>query len=62
MILPKSLTSTSTIYRCRQLDYFNDEINRLIKTAKVQSSDRMVRDIDEIKDNHWFSLNGASVL
>ena len=40
----------STIYRWRKLDYFNEEIGRLVNTAKAQSSDRIIRDIEEIKD------------
>jgi hypothetical protein len=40
----------STIYRWRKLDYFNDEISRLVNIAKAQSGDRIIRDIDEIKD------------
>ena len=40
----------STIYRWRKLAYFNEEIDRLINAAKTRSSDRIIRDIDEIKD------------
>ena len=40
----------STIYRWRKLDHFNDEIVRLLVAAKTQSSDRIIRDIEEIKD------------
>ena len=40
----------STIYRWRKLDYFNDEVGRLVDAAQAQSSDRIIRDIEEIKD------------
>jgi len=40
----------TTVYRWRKLPPFSEEVSRLVDAAKEESTDRVVRDISEIKD------------